>query len=319
MSRELNIVVDLSDWRAPKLSPWARRFLVAGALFALLAPEAGSQLEDVQLNTYFPAPSGIYQQLMTSGNAYFAVNGGAAEIGGITPPPGNTVSLAVAHGNVGIGVGAANTSAALHLGATGSPSGQSQIQLDASNGSIGQITALSAWNYFEFWADSKVNSGDMVTISAPTISYPGVGNDVVEVGPYGGAYPEQTNVGLYGGTNVSGGVFANNMLVQYPQPPVYRGNTLFNCYDLQINNSPSSETTVQCPAPIDPYAQVVAVAAGEYCDTTFQLCFPGTTWCYNGAFVDLMYGWSGLGTSAVNTYCGGIPNQNTAYVICCEY
>ncbi len=200
MSRELNIVVDLSDWRAPKLSPWARRFLVAGALFALLAPEAGSQLEDVQLNTYFPAPSGIYQQLMTSGNAYFATTGAGAgsfvEIGSPggsgtpTGTVGNNAALVVASGNVGVGVsagGGTDQNATSYYFAPNQPGaggglrigpyisgGQAQIELDNSNGSAGQINRWQ--NQLQLWATDQVAIGGN-NLHSDSILYSNTGSD----------------------------------------------------------------------------------------------------------------------------------------------
>jgi hypothetical protein len=232
MSRELRIVVDLSDWRAPRFSPWAKRLFLGGALFALLAPKAGSQLEDVQLNAYFPAQMGVYQQLMTSGNAYLATNNasgaGFVEIGspGGTGTPTASVTnaaLAVASGNVGVGT--INPAATVHLG-TGGPGGAGSVQLDNQNGSTGQVAPVTlpyglfagspAW---AFWAN------DGVMVGANT-SYPAA--DFVQVN-YAGSGVTDVTVGGGGNTAVSGYIFGDGGGAQLSYNPTRGGGNVPYC------------------------------------------------------------------------------------------
>lgn len=67
-----------------------RRSLRAFLAFAMMlcaAPELGS--ESLTLSTYYPAPSGVYTQMITTGNTYLArdtaTNGGRVGIGTVAP------------------------------------------------------------------------------------------------------------------------------------------------------------------------------------------------------------------------------------------
>lgn len=74
---------------------------LAAVLVLSLADELGS--ENVQLTTYYPAPSGIYTQMITTGKTLLAQNAGSVGIGVAVPAHkldiagggGNTVDLAV--------------------------------------------------------------------------------------------------------------------------------------------------------------------------------------------------------------------------------
>ena len=57
--------------------------LAVCGLIAALAPELAS--ENVTLTTYYPAPSGVYTQMITTSNSYLARDGGKVGIGTITP------------------------------------------------------------------------------------------------------------------------------------------------------------------------------------------------------------------------------------------
>ena len=290
MSRELNIVVDLSDWRAPKLSPWARRFLVAGALFALLAPEAGSQLEDVQLNTYFPAPSGIYQQLMTSGNAYFATTGGATEIGGASSAIGNA-SLVVARGNVGIGTAASGINApsyyfnqpggggGLRIGPYVS-GGQAQIQLD--NSQSNQAGQLNRWtDRLQLWATDEVALGSNAgSPYSDTLSYqPG---SLTVAGP--------TNVAIQGeGMSSTAQIVGTNSNAGLWYTSNAPGNVPYNCYWTGSSNCQA------CPS-----GQNVVLGGGGGCDPSWT------------AMAAEAYS---IGWNSFNVNCWG--SGSYSYVFCC--
>ncbi len=61
--------------------------LTAG-LFLGLANELAS--ENVSLTTYYPAPSGVYSQMVTTGNTFLARDGGYVDVGNtVTPAAGS--------------------------------------------------------------------------------------------------------------------------------------------------------------------------------------------------------------------------------------
>lgn len=56
-----------------------RRGLLTGLLLLTVAPELGS--ESVTLSTYYPAPSGVYTNMITTSNTYLARDGGNVGVG----------------------------------------------------------------------------------------------------------------------------------------------------------------------------------------------------------------------------------------------
>lgn len=75
---------------------WGPRWALLAALMALPAREL--QSESVTLNTYYPAPSGVYTQMITTDNTWLARNVGRVIVGSGTPQ----VKLAV-NGNMAVG------------------------------------------------------------------------------------------------------------------------------------------------------------------------------------------------------------------------
>ena len=71
------------------------RCLMASAMIFSAVTEVAS--ESVTLTTYYPAPSGVYSQMITTGNTWLSRDGGGVEIGTAAVPPVG-----------GLGFGAAN-------------------------------------------------------------------------------------------------------------------------------------------------------------------------------------------------------------------
>ncbi|NNN04580.1 MAG: hypothetical protein HKL90_01630 [Elusimicrobia bacterium] len=76
---ELTVRFDL------KFSARMLRWAMAGAMLLAAAPELAS--ESVSLTTYYPAPSGVYTQLIATSNAFMARDAGYLDVGtNLTPP-----------------------------------------------------------------------------------------------------------------------------------------------------------------------------------------------------------------------------------------
>ncbi|MEK7389111.1 MAG: hypothetical protein AAB036_05390 [Elusimicrobiota bacterium] len=92
--KEINLRFDVT------FSP---NFIRSAAVLTMLlaaARELGS--ETVSIATYYPAPSGVYTRIITTGNTVLARDNGSVAIGGAVLPIGQT-KLAVLSGRVGIG------------------------------------------------------------------------------------------------------------------------------------------------------------------------------------------------------------------------
>lgn len=70
---QINIRLELSFSRTMARNGLAAFFLLAGV------PELGS--ESVTLSTYYPAPSGVYTQMITTNNTWLSRNGGSTVVG----------------------------------------------------------------------------------------------------------------------------------------------------------------------------------------------------------------------------------------------
>ncbi len=102
-----------------RITPKALLLGAAGFLLLAAAAELGS--ESFTMSTTYPAPSGIYNQMITTGPTYLARNGGSVGIG--TTSPGATLDVAGSvntSGNVTVGGG-------LALKANGTNSGQLKV------------------------------------------------------------------------------------------------------------------------------------------------------------------------------------------------
>lgn len=99
-----------------ELSPRKARLMLA--TLALLAGPAELSSESVTLTTYYPAPSGVYTQMITTGNTWLARDAATAGVMvGATNALGAGDKMYVMGGEVGIGV--TDPAARLHVGGTG--------------------------------------------------------------------------------------------------------------------------------------------------------------------------------------------------------
>ena len=92
MKRGLRIRFDV------EFSPTAMRLLLVACLVFSVASEVAS--ESVTLTTYYPAPSGVYTQMITTGNTWLGRDGGTVSIG---QNAAVGTRLTVMNGSVGIG------------------------------------------------------------------------------------------------------------------------------------------------------------------------------------------------------------------------
>ncbi len=101
------------------------RVLLTAAMVFSVATEVAS--ESVSLTTYYPAPSGVYTQLIGTSNTYLARDAGYLDVGTNVAPSAGT-KMAVMNGNVGIGmtnplwplsVAGAGSFVSPHVGSTG--------------------------------------------------------------------------------------------------------------------------------------------------------------------------------------------------------
>lgn len=92
MAREINLQLSLRITASSLVGAMAGFLLLASAV------ELGS--ESVTLTTYYPAPSGVYTQMITTSNTYLARDTGGVSIG--TTNAGSA-KLAVMGGKVGLG------------------------------------------------------------------------------------------------------------------------------------------------------------------------------------------------------------------------
>jgi hypothetical protein len=71
-----------------------RCLMAAGMIFSAVTEVAS---ESVTLNTYYPAPSGVYAQMITTNNTYLARDGGGVTIGGSGAAPAGGLAFGAAN------------------------------------------------------------------------------------------------------------------------------------------------------------------------------------------------------------------------------
>lgn len=89
---------------------FSRRFVstfTAAAMMLCAVPELNS--ESVTLSTYYPAPSGVYTNMITTGNTYLARDGAGTRVGIGTISPSYKLDV---NGDIGVGAGSKYTTAA---------------------------------------------------------------------------------------------------------------------------------------------------------------------------------------------------------------
>ena len=159
MNRELTIRLNLT------LSPAVVRAWLTGILLVFCAAELGS--ENVTLTTYYPAPSGVYSRMITTGNTYLATQGGAVIIG----TAGTNNGPLTVNGPVTLG------SEVLTLGAASG----SQAGITLYNQQVGanQATNLRYYiNRLAVWGDN--NNWGGLSIEKP------LGTTKIQLNPVGG-------------------------------------------------------------------------------------------------------------------------------------
>ncbi|MBI5630736.1 MAG: hypothetical protein HY921_07625 [Elusimicrobia bacterium] len=100
---------------------------LAGLLGLLGASELGS--ESVTLTTYYPAPSGVYAQMITTNNTFLARDGGSVGVGTASPAQKLDVSGAIRMNQAGVG--------ALLSGAASGNFGGKEVILSVNSGAGG--------------------------------------------------------------------------------------------------------------------------------------------------------------------------------------
>ena len=137
-----------------------RRMLKPGMIFAFLLLSAGDLAsESVTLTTYYPAPSGVYTQMITTANTYLARDGGSVGVGTTGPLSKLSVNGGVAIGSYA-GANAAPANGVIVSGSVGigmtSPAGWAKLDVNTSgNQSIHTM--------------DSVNGGLLIGYNGPTI------------------------------------------------------------------------------------------------------------------------------------------------------
>lgn len=130
---ELNIHLDV------RVAPGLIRWGLGALLMTVVTGELAS--ESVQLQTYYPAPSGVYTNMITTGNTWLSRDGGILAVGTNAASLGAGAKMAVMGGSVGIGTTSpvstleVNGNAQVDTNLTvGAPSGNLTVN---GNGTIG--------------------------------------------------------------------------------------------------------------------------------------------------------------------------------------
>ncbi|MFI5348087.1 MAG: hypothetical protein ACHQ2Z_00965 [Elusimicrobiota bacterium] len=135
---ELNIRLDIRFGQSA-----LRLLMVAGMMFSTVSEVAS---ENVTLTTYYPAPSGVYTQMITTGNTFLARDNGKVGVG--TPSPGQELDVAVPAG-----------------GTTANIRASGELISTMSDGSaLGQLRMI-AGNYGAFFRNDGADTYFLLTTS----------------------------------------------------------------------------------------------------------------------------------------------------------
>jgi hypothetical protein len=161
---QINLRLELSFSRTMFRNGLAVFFLLAGV------PELGS--ESVTLSTYYPAPSGVYTQMITTDNTWLSRNGGITAVG-TTFTAAATSKLTVKGGNM-------------------------TVQGEEGGGVL-RLRVGNAWNYAGMYADTTSGGAgnDLVL---------GASSGQVRIGPDGTGQSLRVNgaLSVYSDATVSG-------------------------------------------------------------------------------------------------------------------
>lgn len=145
---------------------FSRRFItVCGAVAMMLCAVPELESESVTLSTYYPAPSGVYTNLITTNNTFLARDGGTVMMGTVTPVVSSrlTVALGSIAGTYGLTPSYVNWNA-YGTGAGGaaiynSNEGAYQALMLVGNNSGGGLRRVKVWD--ELTVNGKVvGTGD---------------------------------------------------------------------------------------------------------------------------------------------------------------
>lgn len=263
------------------------RWLLTAAL--MLACVSDTVSESVSLTTYYPAPSGIYTQMITTNNTWIARDGGNAIFG--TGAASGKVAIyggaLTVNGSNNVQVNGGNLQ--MNAGGDIAMSAGSQLQMGgaAINGTFGIVpTGYATWNSYGTGAGGAAiyNDGpDTATYKKLMI----VGNDS-EGGPGG-----PRNVGVWDNLAVNGSV------------SVAGGGAGSRGY-IYINNGATACTATT--APVD----TTICAAGQYATFTPGIYTEGYTYSNRGGQVLAVKG--GYNTTQVlglnpGVQMGGYPKD----------
>jgi hypothetical protein len=250
-------------------------FFMAAMLLFTVTPELGS--ENVTLSTYYPAPSGVYNQMITTGNTYLATTGGNVGIGTTNPQ----AALYVGAGNLDVAGGI------IHVAGNTSPTTTTQgayIGWNALTGGTGET---------DFINNQGGGSGGFAFMNTPASGNPrtnimtitGSGNVGLQTATPSASFHVANGNALIGTSN-SGGITPNT------KPYLYIDATNSACSQIACAVDPSGDNPGAC-------------TCGGYITWTPGLYIEGYTYNNLGypAYVDIS-GVSSTQVQALNSTTG---------------
>lgn len=215
------------------------RWLLAGGMLFLASPDLDS--ESVTLTTYYPAPSGVYTNMITTGNTYLARDGGNVGIGTTGPSSklhvNGTSNLA---GATTIGGNATVNNGVLSVTPSAATVGVNLSQNNAFR--VGSAYLSSGGDYMHLANNEYYNGGAWVGGAAGALlqfsgqginfyHHDGAGTHVPVLSIHNGASCSEVAYNTTGITNCPAGQYATTIggvMSKYMIMPIYRdvgGNT----------------------------------------------------------------------------------------------